>query len=113
MSFSSYFAFRSHSQVNGFFFLFQRFAGSGTGGTTVSFEGRETSQPNAQDKGEWEVSWIWFVYKSFRQRPKSFRICVRLVPLLLSPNQWLKERGTYVYIGIFRVMAERTRYIPA
>lgn len=113
MSFSSYFAFWSHSQVNGFFFLFQRFAGSGTGGTTVSFEGRETSQPNAQDKGEWEVSWIWFVYKSFRQRPKSFRICVRLVPLLLSPNQWLKERGTYVYIGIFRVMAERTRYIPA
>lgn len=106
MSFSSYFAFGSHSQVNGFFFLFQRFAGSGTGGTTVSFEGRETSQPNAQDKGEWEVSWIWFVYKSFR-------ICVRLVSLLLSPNQWLKERGTYMYIGIFRVMAERTRYIPA
>ncbi|XP_073255042.1 leucine-rich repeat and calponin homology domain-containing protein 1-like [Porites lutea] len=31
-----------------------RFAGSGTGGTTVSFEGSETSQPNAQDKGEWE-----------------------------------------------------------
>ena len=38
------------------FFLFQRFAGSGTGGATVSFEGSETSQPNAQDKGEWEVS---------------------------------------------------------
>lgn len=94
-------------------FLFQRFAGSGTGGTTVSFEGSETSQPNAQDKGEWEVSWICFVYESFRQHPKWFRNCVRLVPIQLSPNQWLKERGTYMYIGLFRVMAERTRYIPA
>ena len=60
---SSYFAFWSHRQVNCAFFLCQRFAGSGTGGTTVSFEGSETSQPNAQDKGEWEVSWIWFVYE--------------------------------------------------
>ena len=32
---------------------------------------------------------------------------------LLSPDQWLKERGIYMRIALFCIMAERTKHIHA
>ena len=53
-------------------------------------------------------------FESFRQRSvrcllKLFRLHVGSLPQLLSPGQWLKERGTYIRIAFFCIMAERTR----
>ena len=48
-----------------------------------------------------------FAYESFRQLPvrykllKSFRVRFGSLPQLLSPYQWLKERGIYKRIALF------------
>lgn len=47
-------------------------------------------------------------FNHVRLSVESFRQRVRAVPYILLLNQWLKERGIK-YIGIFCVMAERTR----
>ena len=46
-----------------------------------------------------------------RQLLKSFRVLVGSVAKLLAPDQWLKERGIYMRIALFCIMAERTKHI--
>ena len=51
-------------------------------------------------------------YESFRQLPvrykllKSFRVRFGSLPQLLSPYQWLKERGIYKRIALFCIMCK-------